>query len=291
MNPDNFQYSPLLLKPIGTSEIVINANGTLRFHGEYHHLVFVARAQQPAAISGKPDDSPAAMVFCHAEQPATLPLTNAPLAVDRFGAWHARAQLSFTTPHTHCVIAEHPIAIGPVSVNHPIAIAQKTVAGGQWSLQLLAQGNLRFTAVGGSPANNTKANPQEPDVEPLFAFLTNANYIPLAADITATLSPKPTALTFLEMVPPAGMAVPAGLPSHMWNLAGQWLQLAVLDQTSTSFGLPWYVVGADSATIVEGGLAVTRQQVSTPTGPVYAPVLMLKMPGGALRQSVVATGV
>jgi len=265
---------------------------SVKLHGDFHHLAFVARAKEKQQYVGKPADQPAAIVFCHDAQPAALPLSGAPLAVDRFGGWHARANLVFQIPHVHCIVAEHPIAIGPLEANDPLAIAGKQQKGGDWALRLLAEGDLTFTAFGGSPVNNTKppGGAPEPDVEPIFAFLTGTKYVPLSAEITAALGGKPTPLTYQEMVLPLGVQVPAGLPGHLWNLTSSWQHEGVLDQSAHGFGLPWYSDPAQGATLLEGGCALTLQQIEIPPGNVFkVPVVVLGVAGGAKRKSPPAT--
>ena len=156
--------------------------------------------------------------------------------------------------------------------------------------RVVAEGDIRFSAFGGSPANNKKGtNDEQNPYDPVFAFLTGASYIPLSADICNAVtqgSPaKPAQLVYQSMMTGKSSTLPPGVPAFVWYLATQWYHDGVLDQSHTSLAVAAYnntTKSADEKTLVSEGIAVHAGK----NGGTDSPRLARKMADGTVRYSI-----
>lgn len=267
---------------------LLRCSEQLRFRSDFQQQAFVASAQAVQTYQGLPSEQVPPIAFCHAAAPDDALPSQLPLSIDSFGGWHTTAGIRFGQPHVHCVVAEHPLAIGPIAINNPLAAGTKGISGGEWALRLKAEGDLTFTAFGGSAYNNAiqAGKIENSTYEPVFAFLAGATYVPLSATITASDVGVPAPLVFQDKSITGKNAPPDGV-QYSWVLSTRWTHLGVLDQSSNGFGMPVYHADEDD-NLATG--AVTLMPANIP-GVGTAPMMKFKPSTGPVRASVPATAV
>ncbi len=269
--------TPVLIKQPSSPGPVINADTNLRFTGarEHPHIAFVARAQRAPATSLEPSRGAPAIAFCHALQLDTLTCATAPMAVDVRGGWHTRAAIQFVGLPFRSIVAEHPIAIGPIAANLPQAAKTPGYTGGSYGLTLEAKGHLTFSGIvdGTSPhgpCNNKPGGGEENVFDPIFAFLTAATFAPLAAEntnATPSFDPhKKPAQLYLQSALTIKSPVEAKAEMDklfLWYATGQWTHVGIC-YSALGFSVPLVVSPGNLKDVDSGNLVMTADSAGNP---------------------------